>query len=64
MIGFDFGSNFFKIVLVKPASPFTIVENVTSKRKTESYMTIGPEDRKFGVDSYNSGIKVPKTTFS
>ena len=34
VIGFDFGSNFFKIVLVKPGAPFTIVENVTSMRKT------------------------------
>lgn len=64
VIGFDFGSNFFKIVLVKPAAPFTIVENVTSKRKTENYMSIGPEERKFGVDSLTLGTKVPKTTFT
>jgi hypoxia up-regulated 1 len=64
VIGFDFGSNFFKIVLVKPANPFQIVENITSKRKTESYLTIGPDDRKFGVDAYNMATKVPKTTFS
>jgi hypoxia up-regulated 1 len=64
VIGFDFGSNFFKVVLVKPANPFQIVENITSKRKTESYMSIGPEDRKFGVDSYNFATKAPKTTFT
>lgn len=64
VIGFDFGSNFFKVVLVKPANPFQIVENITSKRKTESYLTIGPEDRKFGADAFNSATKLPKTTFA
>jgi hypothetical protein len=43
VIGFDFGSTFFKITLVKPGSPFSIVENLTSKRKTETMMTIGNE---------------------
>jgi len=64
VIGFDFGSNFFKIVLVKPANPFQIVENITSKRKTETYLAIGPEDRKFGVDAFNFSTKAPKTTYS
>lgn len=27
-------------------------------------MSIGTEDRKFGVDSYNLATKAPKTTFS
>ena len=64
VIGFDFGTTFFKITLVKPATPFSIVENVTSKRKTESMMTIDSEERKFGVDSFNSATKFPKTTFT
>jgi molecular chaperone DnaK (HSP70) len=40
LIGFDLGNTFFKITIVKPGSPFSIVENTTSKRKTESMMTI------------------------
>jgi molecular chaperone DnaK (HSP70) len=64
VIGFDFGTSFFKITLVKPATPFSIVENVTSKRKTETMMTIDSEERKFGVDSFNSATKFPKTTFT
>jgi len=43
VIGFDFGSTFFKITLVKPGAPFSIVENLTSKRKTDTMMTIGNE---------------------
>lgn len=34
VIGFDLGNTFFKITLVKPGSPFSIVENTTSMRKT------------------------------
>jgi molecular chaperone DnaK (HSP70) len=41
LIGFDLGSTFFKITLVKPGSPFSIVENYTSKRKTDTMMSIG-----------------------
>ena len=40
VIGFDFGSTFFKITLVQPGNPFQIVENTTSKRKTESQFTV------------------------
>lgn len=52
MIGFDFGSTYFKITLVKPGQPFSIVENTASKRKTESMVTIGKEERLFGSDSF------------
>jgi hypothetical protein len=34
VIGFDFGSSFFKITLVKPGQPFSIVENTATMRKT------------------------------
>ena len=30
VIGFDFGTTFFKITLVKPGQPFTIVENTAT----------------------------------
>jgi len=43
VIGFDFGSTFFKITLVVPGKTFSIVENVTSARKTNSQMTINQE---------------------
>ena len=64
VIGFDFGSTFFKITLVKPGSPFSIVENTTSKRKTETMVTFGPENRLWGYDSFVAEGRYPKTTFS
>lgn len=64
MIGFDFGSSFFKITLVKPGQPFAIVENVATKRKTETWLTITDEERYFGVDSLTESTKYPTTSFS
>jgi hypoxia up-regulated 1 len=64
VIGFDFGSTFFKITLVKPGSPFSIVENTTSKRKTETMMTIANENRLWSADSFVGSGRFPKTTFA
>jgi len=63
LIGFDFGSSYMKATLVKPGQPFTIVENTASKRKTESMVSIGTENRLFGADSLLEASKYPKETF-
>jgi molecular chaperone DnaK (HSP70) len=52
VIGFDFGSTFFKITLVKPGQPFAIVENTSTQRKTHNMFTITEETRLFGADSF------------
>ena len=64
MIGFDFGSTYFKITLVKPGQPFAIVENTASKRKTETWITITEDERFFGVDSFTESTKHPVTSYS
>ena len=64
LIGFDFGSSFMKATLVKAGKPFTIIENTASKRKTETMVTIGNENRLFGADSLLEIGKYPKTSFS
>jgi len=64
VIGFDFGSSFFKITLVKPGQPFAIVENTATKRKTESMITIPADDgRIIGADSFIEQSKHMKTSF-
>jgi hypoxia up-regulated 1 len=64
VIGFDFGSQFFKITLVKPGQPFAIVENTATKRKTETMLTLNADDaRIMGADSYMEQSKYPKTSF-
>ena len=64
LIGFDFGSNFMKATLVKAGKPFSIIENTASKRKTETMVTIGAENRLFGADSFLESSKYPQTTFA
>ena len=64
LIGFDLGNSFFKITLVSPGNPFSIVENMTSKRKTDSMMTIANDVRLWSSDSANNAGKFPKSTFS
>ena len=64
VIGFDFGSSFFKITLVKPGSPFSIVENYTSKRKTENMLTIADDVRLWSADAFVGAARYPKTTFA
>ena len=63
VIGFDFGQQFFKITLVKPGQPFSIVENTASGRKTHSLVTLTDETRLFGGDSFMEMSKYPSTTF-
>ena len=63
LIGFDFGSSYMKATLVKPGSPFGIVENTASGRKTETMITLGQENRLYGADSLLESGKYPKTSF-
>ena len=64
LIGFDFGSSYMKATLVQPGRTFQIVENTASKRKTESMVTVGVENRLFGADSLLESSKYPKETFT
>ena len=63
IVGFDFGSSFFKVTLVQPGNPFSIVENTTGGRKTESMVTIAPEQRLFGKDSFTGSSRYYQQTF-
>lgn len=40
VLGIDFGSEYIKAVLISPGKSFTIIENTTSKRKTENAVII------------------------
>lgn len=63
LIGLDFGSSFMKATLVRPGKKFAIVENTASKRKTETMVTLGKENRLFGADSLMDSGKYPLSTF-
>ncbi|KAI8848980.1 Hsp70 protein-domain-containing protein, partial [Chytridium lagenaria] len=63
VIGIDFGSEWFKVSIVKPGVPLDIVLNRESKRKTSSLITIRDGIRYFGSDAVSLNTRYPKFTF-
>jgi hypoxia up-regulated 1 len=51
VIGIDFGTDWFKVSIVKPGVPLDIVLNRESKRKTNTIVTLRDQIRYFGSDS-------------
>ncbi|CAG8741863.1 16987_t:CDS:2, partial [Racocetra fulgida] len=60
VIAVDYGTNWFKVGLVKPGIPLDIVLNRDSKRKTPSVLTIRGEERIYGTDA---GARFPFNTY-
>ena len=50
VMAIDYGTDWFKVALVKPGVPLDIVLNRDSKRKTQSVLTIRGEERIYGGD--------------
>ncbi|CAJ0640731.1 6430_t:CDS:10 [Entrophospora sp. SA101] len=63
VIGIDYGTDWFKVSLVKPGVPLDIVLNRDSKRKTQSVITIRGEKRLYGTDAANIGTRFPSNTY-
>lgn len=61
--GIDFSGKFIKAVLVKPGSPFTIVTNPQSKRKTSANLAFYRGEREFGHDADGIGSRKPAYVF-
>lgn len=53
-----------KVALVKPGTPFEIVTNIHSKRKTETIVAFDGEDRLYGADAANIGVRRPASAYS
>lgn len=52
-MGIDYGTDWYKVALVKPGVPLEIVLNKDSKRKTEAVVTIRDGIRTYGADGLN-----------
>jgi len=50
-------------VLVRPGKPFSIVENIQSKRKTPAAVCLKDEERVFGSDAINKKFRTPQQVF-
>ena len=60
MIGVDLGSEYFKICLIKPGKPFTIVENLQSKLKTPTAIALKDDEITYDAEALNKKARFPK----
>ncbi|KAG0365461.1 Hsp70 protein-domain-containing protein [Gamsiella multidivaricata] len=63
VISIDYGTDWFKVALVKPGIPLDIVLNAESKRKTQSAITIRGNDRAFGSEALSLATRFPQDSF-
>ncbi|KAF9432127.1 hypothetical protein BGZ76_011239 [Entomortierella beljakovae] len=59
----DYGTDWFKVGLVKPGIPLDIVLNTESKRKTQSALTIRGDERSFGSEALSLATRFPTDAF-
>ena len=64
IIGVDIGSEFFKICVIKPGKPFSIVENLQSKLKTPTALSLKDDEITFGADALTKKARFPKNVFT
>lgn len=63
VMSIDFGSEWFKVAIVKPGVPMDIALNKESKRKTAMAVFMRNGERTFGGDAVTSGNKYPHYWF-
>ncbi|KAF8969272.1 lumenal Hsp70 protein, partial [Entomortierella lignicola] len=63
VMSIDYGTDWFKVALVKPGIPLDIVLNAESKRKTQSAITIRGNDRAFGSEALSLATRFPQDAF-
>ncbi|KAJ3300235.1 Hypoxia up-regulated protein 1 [Borealophlyctis nickersoniae] len=63
VLGIDYGTDWFKVSIVKPGVPNEIVLNRESKRKTTSVVLIREGVRHFGSDAVALGTRFPHDTY-
>ena len=64
VVGIDVGSEYIKVALVKPGTPFEIVHNTNSKRKTEDMVAFYNGQRLYAGDAVNLATRKPHLVFS
>ncbi|KAK3830051.1 MAG: Hsp70 protein-domain-containing protein [Linnemannia gamsii] len=59
----DYGTDWFKVALVKPGIPLDIVLNAESKRKTQSAINIRGDNRAFGSEALSLATRFPQDSY-
>ncbi|OBZ86090.1 Hypoxia up-regulated protein 1 [Choanephora cucurbitarum] len=60
----DYGTEWFKVGLIKPGMPLDVALNKDSKRKTQSIVTIRHGERIYGSDAVSLAGRFPHLTYS
>ncbi|KAF9287722.1 hypothetical protein BGZ88_008480 [Linnemannia elongata] len=63
VMAIDYGTDWFKVALVKPGIPFDIVLNAESKRKTQSAINIRGDNRAFGSEALSLATRFPQDSY-
>ncbi|KAG0204232.1 hypothetical protein BGX28_003760 [Mortierella sp. GBA30] len=63
VMSIDYGTDWFKVALVKPGIPLDIVLNTESKRKTQSAITVRGDDRAFGSEALSLATRFPQDSY-
>lgn len=63
VLGIDIGSQFLKASLIAPGKSFLIIENLASKRKSETGIAFANNQRWYESNSLSKRTKFPKNTF-
>jgi hypoxia up-regulated 1 len=63
VIGIDFGSEFLKVSLISPGKSFVIIENTTTKRKTENALAFYNKERFYESEATNKRTRSPRNTY-
>ncbi|KAF9105412.1 Hypoxia up-regulated protein 1 [Mortierella sp. GBA35] len=63
VMSIDYGTDWFKVALVKPGIPLDIVLNAESKRKTQSAVNIRGDNRAFGSEALSLATRFPQDSY-
>ena len=64
LIGVDLGSEFFKVTVIKPGKPFSMMENLQSKTKTLNAIGLKDNEILYSGDARNKKSRLPKNIFN
>ena len=63
ILGIDFGTEYIKVSVLKPNSPFRMLENIQSKTKTPTAVAFKDQERLFGFDAMGKKVRFPTQVF-
>ncbi|ORX61761.1 HSP70-domain-containing protein [Hesseltinella vesiculosa] len=63
VMSIDYGTEWFKVGLIKPGMPLDVALNKDSKRKTPSVVTIRHDERIYGSDAISLAGRFPDLTY-